>query len=136
MSKSVQIIRGTSEQNDNYTGPEGSLSYDTDNKCIRAHDGSSGGGAIIPNIDMIFKAIFPDYTKKVSMTSPFTAPSYGYAMWNNGGSNACAVNGQTIAVAGNDSYNEGPALVLLAPGDILTFEDDNSLKEFYPCRGL
>lgn len=135
MSKSVQIIRGTSEQNDNYIGPEGSLSYDTDNKCIRAHDGSSGG-TIIPNIDMVFKAIFPDYTKKVSMTSPFTAPTYGYAMWNNGGPNKVYVNDQEIAVAGNDSYNEGPALVLLTPGDIIRFSADTGLREFYPCHGL
>lgn len=94
------------------------------------------GGAIIPNIDMVFKAIFPDYTKKVSMTSPFTAPTYGYAMWNNGGPNKVYVNDQEIAVAGNDSYNEGPALVLLTPGDIIRFSADAGLREFYPCHGL
>ena len=44
MGRTIQLIRGTSSQNNNYTGPEGSLSYDTDNKCIRAHDGLSGGG--------------------------------------------------------------------------------------------
>ena len=43
MGRTIQLIRGTTEQNDNYVGPAGSLTYDTQRKSIRVHDGSSGG---------------------------------------------------------------------------------------------
>ena len=96
-----------------------------------------GGGKIIPDMDMILKAIFPDYTKGVTMTSPFTAPSYGFAMWNHdSGSSAVTLNGNTIPIGGNDSSNEGPAFVMLRPGDILTYPGASGMSPtFYPCTG-
>ena len=44
MGRTIQLIRGTTEQNDNYIGPAGSITYDTPPTPIRVHDGSSGGG--------------------------------------------------------------------------------------------
>lgn len=131
MAGRFQLRRGTTAQNNAFTGAEGEVTYDTEVKNIRVHDGQTQGGVSV----LTLAAIFPDYTRKVSMSSPFTAPTYGFAMWNNSGTSACQVNGQTIAVAGNDAYNEGPAFVMLKPGDVMTFGPDTGLAEFYPCSG-
>lgn len=40
----VQLYRGTSAQNDNYTGAEGELTVDTSKNTVRVHDGSTKGG--------------------------------------------------------------------------------------------
>ena len=40
----LQFRRGTSTQNDNFTGAVGELSVDTENDSIRIHDGATAGG--------------------------------------------------------------------------------------------
>ena len=40
----VQLYRGTSVQNDNYTGAEGELTVDTSKNTVRVHDGTTKGG--------------------------------------------------------------------------------------------
>lgn len=47
----IQFIRGNTAANDNYTGPNGSLSIDTQANNIRLHDGVNAGGVVIANID-------------------------------------------------------------------------------------
>ena len=55
MGRTIQLIRGTSSQNNNYTGPEGSLSYDTDTRALRVHDGQTvGGGQIASSFNADF----------------------------------------------------------------------------------
>jgi hypothetical protein len=50
MSTQVQFRRGTTTQNNAFTGAVGELTVDTDLKTLRLHDGSTaGGGAIIVN---------------------------------------------------------------------------------------
>lgn len=49
----VQFHRGTTAQNDSYTGPAGELTVDTENNHIRVHDGSTKGGHSIPNTDSL-----------------------------------------------------------------------------------
>lgn len=44
MGRTIQLIRGTSVENSNFTGPEGSLAYDTDTGIVRVHDGITKGG--------------------------------------------------------------------------------------------
>ena len=44
MPTSVQFRRGTTAQNDAFTGADGELSIDTDKKAIRIHDNSTAGG--------------------------------------------------------------------------------------------
>lgn len=44
MARILQIRRGTSAQNDNFTGMPGELSFDTDTKTVRVHDGKMLGG--------------------------------------------------------------------------------------------
>jgi hypothetical protein len=47
-----QFLRGTTAQNDAYTGPVGSLTLDLERNTIRVHDGVTPGGAsTIENID-------------------------------------------------------------------------------------
>ena len=49
MATKLQFRRGTSSQNDGYTGLVGEISLDTSTNNIRIHDGSTAGGAeIIP----------------------------------------------------------------------------------------
>ncbi len=44
MTTQVQRRRGTSSQNDAFTGALGEITIDTTNKVIRVHDGSTAGG--------------------------------------------------------------------------------------------
>ena len=47
MPTQLQFRRGTTAQNNSFTGAVGELSIDTDTENIRIHDGSSAGGAEI-----------------------------------------------------------------------------------------
>lgn len=44
MTRVLQIRRGTTEQNDNFTGMIGEITMDTDAKTLRVHDGETLGG--------------------------------------------------------------------------------------------
>jgi len=44
MATQTQLRRGTAAQNNSFTGAVGELSYDTENKSVRVHDGSTAGG--------------------------------------------------------------------------------------------
>jgi hypothetical protein len=48
MANQVQFRRGTTTQNNAFTGAAGEITYDTDAKTLRLHDGTTaGGGAIV-----------------------------------------------------------------------------------------
>ena len=49
MAKRLQLRRGTTAQNDAFTGALGELTYDTDKKQLRVHDGSTVGGNAVDN---------------------------------------------------------------------------------------
>lgn len=53
MTRVLQIRRGTTAQNDNFTGMAGEITYDTDAKTIRAHDGATLGGVAMARADQI-----------------------------------------------------------------------------------
>lgn len=44
MARVLQIRRGTTSQNDNFTGLVGEITFDTEAKTIRVHDGQTLGG--------------------------------------------------------------------------------------------
>ena len=44
MAVTVQFRRGTTAQNNSFTGAVGELSINTTNNSIRVHDGSTAGG--------------------------------------------------------------------------------------------
>lgn len=45
MSERWQIRRGTTQENDDFTGAQGELTMDTQKKQLRVHDGTTRGGA-------------------------------------------------------------------------------------------
>ena len=50
MVKQVQIRRGTTVENDMYTGAQGELTMDTEKKELRLHDGTTQGGHMIDTV--------------------------------------------------------------------------------------
>ena len=48
MAKQLQLRRGTTVQNDAFTGAVGELTMDTQRKGLRIHDGSTQGGIEVP----------------------------------------------------------------------------------------
>lgn len=59
-NRKLQLKRGTTTKNDEYTGLDGELTCDTDQHTLRIHDGQtpgghlvSGGGALPENIDYV-----------------------------------------------------------------------------------
>lgn len=44
MARQIQIRRGTTLENDNFTGAVGEITMDTDAKTLRVHDGETIGG--------------------------------------------------------------------------------------------
>lgn len=53
MARILQIRRGTTAQNDNFTGMTGEISFDTDTKTLRVHDGETLGGFTLARADQI-----------------------------------------------------------------------------------
>lgn len=53
MARILQIRRGTAQQNDNFTGLSGEITFDTDTKTLRIHDGETLGGFKIARADQI-----------------------------------------------------------------------------------
>ncbi|MDR2412692.1 MAG: hypothetical protein LBD50_00580 [Rickettsiales bacterium] len=53
MTRILQIRRGTSAQNNNFTGLPGELSFDTQDKILRVHDGQTLGGFALARADQI-----------------------------------------------------------------------------------
>ena len=52
MATQVQFRRGTTAQNNSFTGAVGELSIDTEVKAIRIHDGSTAGGFGVAKSDL------------------------------------------------------------------------------------
>lgn len=53
MSVQVQIRRGTSTQNNAFTGAAGELSFDATNNNLRVHDGSTAGGHVLESSNTV-----------------------------------------------------------------------------------
>ena len=47
MARQLQIRRGTTAENNGFIGAPGELTYDTERKLVRVHDGSTLGGKIV-----------------------------------------------------------------------------------------
>lgn len=46
-NRTIQLYRGTTAQNNAYTGAIGELTMDTEKKQLRIHDGSTAGGKVV-----------------------------------------------------------------------------------------
>lgn len=53
MSRVLQIRRGTTAENDNFTGMAGEITFDSTAKTVRVHDGSTLGGFALARVDEI-----------------------------------------------------------------------------------
>jgi hypothetical protein len=51
MAKQVQLRRGSTSQHSTFTGAVGEVTYDTDRKSLKTHDGSTVGGTELPTIN-------------------------------------------------------------------------------------
>lgn len=128
MTTQVQLRRGTKEQNDAFVGAVGELTYCTDSKELRIHDGVTiGGGAIMTIKDIInifTQYMAPDYSNMASIGSPFSCPKSGWIIGNldGGGVNSrLYVNGIALPTWGNDAYNEGPICAPVNKDDVVTY---------------
>jgi hypothetical protein len=97
MATQVQFRRGTTSQNNAFTGAIGEITYDTEVKTLRLHDGSSsGGGATVATLadevdpEDIYDWILP--IKHLSTLIPYFAhklkglsfDDYPNKQWTNG----------------------------------------------------
>ena len=105
MSTQVQFRRGTTTQNNAFTGANGEISVDTDVKTIRLHDGVTGGGAaIMLNTTTSQTAL----NKTFSTGSVWTGTAVGLAYGGTGSS--------LSGVAGAITYSGASGLALSAAG--------------------
>ena len=105
MATQVQFRRGTTTQNNAFTGANGEISVDTDVKTIRLHDGVTGGGAsIMMNTTTAQTAL----NKTFSTGSVWTGNAVGLAYGGTGSS--------LTGVAGAVAYSGASGLGLSAAG--------------------
>jgi hypothetical protein len=105
MATQVQFRRGTTTQNNAFTGANGEISVDTDVKTIRLHDGVTGGGAsIMMNTTTSQTAL----NKTFSTGSVWTGSAVGLAYGGTGSS--------LSAVQGAVAYSGASGLGLSAAG--------------------
>jgi hypothetical protein len=105
MSSQVQFRRGTTTQNNAFTGAQGEITYDTDIKTLRLHDGSTaGGGATVVTL-----AATQSLTNKTLSTgSVWSGNSIGLTYGGTGSS--------LTATAGAVAYSTSGGLALSAAG--------------------
>ncbi len=82
MSRQIQIRRGTAAAHSTFTGAPGELTFDTDTKTLRVHDGTTPGGITLakenetPDLTSLISAAFPDYANAITITAPLSANPY------------------------------------------------------------
>jgi hypothetical protein len=105
MATQVQFRRGTTTQNNAFTGAQGEITVDTDLKTLRIHDGSTaGGGATVVTL-----AGTQSLTNKtIGSGSSYTGSAIALAYGGTGSS--------LSAVAGAIAYSGASGLALSAAG--------------------
>jgi hypothetical protein len=105
MATQVQLRRGTSTQNDSFTGAQGELTFDTTNKRVRIHDGATAGGFELKTENAGGDTLFADNEKAI-----FGAGS-DLQIYHNGGDSLIADTGA------GDLYIRGSNNIFLQKGD-------------------
>ena len=105
MATQVQFRRGTTTQNNAFTGAIGELTYDTQVKTLRLHDGSTAGGGSVVTINAGTQTLT---NKTLSTNSVWQGTAVGLAY---GGTAA-----NLTAVAGGVLYSGASALAISAAG--------------------
>jgi hypothetical protein len=128
MATQVQLRRGTSAQNDAFTGATGELTYDTTNKRVRVHDGGTAGGFEIKTEDGSGNTLFADNEKAIfgagSDLQIYHDGSNSYVSDNGTGNFFITTNGSGIYLRG--SSNE--SLANFVQNDAVSLYFDNSPK--------
>ena len=94
MTKTLQLKRGTKNANDSYTGAIAELTYDTESKELRVHDGVTQGGKVVGGLtsvswnDITDKPTIPSTTSQLTNDSNFINNSEATTIANNSASNA------------------------------------------------
>lgn len=104
MATQVQFRRGTTSQNNAFTGAQGELTVDTEVKTIRIHDGTTVGGHVVPTLT----ATQTFTNKTMSTNTVWNGTSVGLAY----GGTGAAITG----VAGAIVYSQGSNLALSLAG--------------------
>ena len=105
MSSQVQFRRGTTTQNNAFTGAQGEITVDTDIKTLRLHDGSTaGGGATVVTLT----ATQTLTNKTLSTSSTWAGNAVGLTYGGTGSS--------LTAAAGAVAYSGSSGLALNSPG--------------------
>lgn len=68
MPSTVQFRRGTSSQNDSFTGSNAEITVDTTNKTLRVHDGSTAGGSKLAKAEELDLQVVGDDSATFTMT--------------------------------------------------------------------
>jgi hypothetical protein len=105
MATQVQFRRGTTTQNNAFTGAIGEITYDTQVKTLRLHDGSTAGGGSVVTINAGTQTLT---NKTLSTNSVWQGTAVGLAY---GGTAA-----NLTAVAGGVLYSGASALAISAAG--------------------
>ena len=116
MAKTLQLRRGTTAQNDTFTGAEGEITVDTTKKTLRLHDGSTAGGKeIVGKSDLAAVATsgsYSDLSNKPTIPSAVTKTSQltndsGFLTSHQDISGKVNVSGARGALAGYEATTAG-----------------------------
>lgn len=127
MAKVLQMRRGTTAQNDAFTGAEGELTVDTTAKTLRVHDGATAGGTVLAK-----KSEIPDITGKADKSSLAPVATSGKYADLSGTPAIPDISGKAdkaslAAVATTGAYNDltgKPTLGALAAKDKVAYGTD------------
>ena len=150
MPTQLQLRRGTTSQNNSFTGAAGELSVDTDLDQLRIHDGSTAGGIKVPATGLAFGAA--GNTNPATNTASFGTPANVVIRTSVGGNviigDATATSGFNLDVRGTANVgalaatsvvpqaSDGGALgsaslewadLFLADGAVVSFGDDQEI---------
>lgn len=127
MAKVLQLRRGTTAQNDAFTGAEGEVTVDTEKKTLRVHDGATAGGTVLAK-----KSEIPDITGKADKASLAPVATSGKYADLSGTPTIPDISGKAdkaslAAVATTGAYNDltgKPTLGALAAKDKVAYGTD------------
>lgn len=146
MARQIQIRRGTTLENDNFTGAIGEITMDTDAKTLRVHDGETVGGTLLakrtdlPDLSNLFNSFLPDYTAGIPKAANIThtAECNGWVLFYqfNNSERYFLIDGNQLHLgAGNSgSFYSGNSIFMpIAKGQTFMGYDEIT---FFPCVGV
>lgn len=135
MSKQWQIRRGTTAENNGFTGAQGEITMDTDKNQMRLHDGVTQGG------DLVGFFCVPDYSHPTTFTSgteiPVDAFVYLQSEWLYSSPAEATINGTTFSFgtgtqAGSCSTATG---FYVEAGTVVSYSRVNSAR-YFPLKRI